>query len=502
METFAAAAVSLTISIVLFIRKTRNELHVSLAVLCLAICTEKIGVLGHEVFGTDIWRALHYLGLLAISPLAAQFCRTLVRHSRFLPKRGPLIAGVVSCVLAFLLLGPLFEWPHVRILLYGYTGCVLVFCFAVLARSAGESTPGAEKTRLTYVSVACGIACVFGVFDILHGAGVVIPPLFDVALAALLYFLFIVVVHAHLPELYDIMLQALFVLIVVMVSTAIFYGAMFLSVDDLKFPFIRIVFVSFLIVIMIEPVKLVLKKVFDHFLAGRKKVSTSLYMDDEEERTNSVLLEEMASGLAHEIRNPLGAIKGAAQYLKTEVDAPGSSRIIDIIIEETERLNAVVSQFLNYATPHVINASVQDINRIVRKVIDLIKATNLPDNITVDAKLNDTLPRAKVDGEQMLQVVLNMALNAIDAMPEGGTLTFETSPVKDKGAMQTEIVVRDTGRGISKENMGNIFKPFFTTKKKGTGLGLPICRRIITRHGGRISVQSNPGDGTTFYIRI
>jgi len=502
METFAVAAVSLTIAIVLFIRRVRSELHVSLAVLCLAISVEKIGVLGHELFRTDVWRALHYLGLLAIVPLAVQFCRTLVRHDRLLTKKGPVVAGIVSCGLAFVLLGPLFEWSYGRLLLYGYTGCVLAFCYSVLARSIGESAPGADKTRLMYVSVVCGLAFVFSIFDILHGVGVGLPPLFDVALAALLYFLFIVVVHADLPELYEIMLQALFVLIVVMVSTAIFYGAMFLSVDDLKLPFIRVVFASLLIVIMIEPVKLVLKKVFDYFLTGRKKISTSLYMNDEEERTNFVLLEEMASGLAHEIRNPLGAIKGAAQYLKTEVDAPGSSRIIDIIIEETERLNAVVSQFLNYATPHTMNATVQDINRIVRKVIDLIKATNLPSNITINATLDDTLPRVNVDGEQILQVVLNMALNAIDAMPEGGTLTFATCPITEKGSLQAEIIVRDTGRGISEENMLKIFKPFFTTKKKGTGLGLPICRRIITRHGGRISVHSNPGDGTAFYIRL
>jgi two-component system sensor histidine kinase HydH len=162
----------------------------------------------------------------------------------------------------------------------------------------------------------------------------------------------------------------------------------------------------------------------------------------------------------------------------------------------------VVSQFLNYARPHIIHVEKQDMNRIVRKVISLIKAKNLPENITIEEHLADKLPDVKVDGEQMIQVFLNVALNGIEAMPEGGTLQFRTSRSRGNGGKSVEIVIRDTGRGISQEDTKTIFKPFFTTKRKGTGLGLAICQKIIKNHGGHIHVESNPGVGTAFFIRI
>jgi len=112
------------------------------------------------------------------------------------------------------------------------------------------------------------------------------------------------------------------------------------------------------------------------------------------------------------------------------------------------------------------------------------------------------LPDVKMDGEQMIQVVLNMALNGIDAMHDGGTLSFATSRIKNDGGKRVEFTVRDTGRGINKEGLKTIFKPFFTTKKKGTGLGLPICQRIVKNHGGHIYVESTPGKGTAFFVRI
>jgi len=102
----------------------------------------------------------------------------------------------------------------------------------------------------------------------------------------------------------------------------------------------------------------------------------------------------------------------------------------------------------------------------------------------------------------MIQVVLNIALNSVEAMSEGGILSFATAKIKDDGDKTLEIAIRDTGCGISKDELRNIFKPFFTTKKKGAGLGLSVCQRIIKNHGGRIDVESTPGSGTVFFIRI
>ena len=132
---------------------------------------------------------------------------------------------------------------------------------------------------------------------------------------------------------------------------------------------------SFVIVISIDPAKLVLKKIASRIFFEGRDVLVSLYAIDEEiEKEKSMLLEEMATGLAHEIRNPLSSIKGAAQYLKSEVGSTENKKLLNVIVEETDRLNGVVSQFLDYARPYSMNAEVQDINRIIDKVISLIKA--------------------------------------------------------------------------------------------------------------------------------
>jgi signal transduction histidine kinase len=259
---------------------------------------------------------------------------------------------------------------------------------------------------------------------------------------------------------------------------------------------------SFIIVIFIDPVKLILKKSVSRLFFEGRDVFTSLYIIDEKlEMEKSMLLEEMASGLAHEIRNPLGSIKGAAQCMRSEADTTEDRKLLDVIIDEADRLSNVVSRFLNYARPYTINAKMQDINSIIEKVISLIKANNLSENIAIRKNLMPDMPKVNVDGEQLMQVILNIAYNGIEAMPEGGILSFTTSKKENRGKESIEIAIQDTGRGIEEKDMKNIFKPFYTTREKGIGLGLSICQRIIRKHGGSIEAKSYPGQGTTFYIR-
>ena len=197
-----------------------------------------------------------------------------------------------------------------------------------------------------------------------------------------------------------------------------------------------------------------------------------------------------------------GLSRGAAQYLKSETEFPQNQKLLDVIVEETDRLNGVMSQFLNYARPHSIDATNQDVNRIIARVVSLVKAAGLPENVVIEENLPAGLPAIKMDGEQMIQVILNMTLNGIEAMPDGGILRLTTARIENDENKKVEITVSDTGSGIEEKDMKNIFKPFFTTKKKGTGLGLPVCQRIIKSHGGTIDLESVPGEGTTFFIRI
>jgi signal transduction histidine kinase len=232
-------------------------------------------------------------------------------------------------------------------------------------------------------------------------------------------------------------------------------------------------------------------------------VFTSLYaLDERLEREKSRLLEEMAPVLAHEIRNPLGSMKGAAQVLRSEEKDEEHQRLLDVIIEEVDRLNSVVSQFLNYAKPYQLNRKTQWLNPLVEKTVSIIRASNLPENMAIEQDLHPDLPPVHIDAEQMVQVILNLAYNAMEGMPEGGILTFRTSRIAGDAGAAVGLSIRDTGRGIKREDIKNIFKPFFTTKERGVGLGLPICQRIVKSHGGRLRVKSIPGQGSIFYIRL
>jgi two-component system, NtrC family, sensor histidine kinase HydH len=232
-------------------------------------------------------------------------------------------------------------------------------------------------------------------------------------------------------------------------------------------------------------------------------VKNSKLYERMKERDRLAALGEMAAGLAHEIRNPLGAIKGAAQLL-----APGpggepvreASEFLDIIVEEANRLNRVVSQFLDYARPYAGKLDPLDLNEVLRKTIQLLPP------VTEGAPPTETflelgeLPSVRGDAEQLRQVFLNLALNAVQAMPDGGKLTVTT--VARPTNATVEVRFRDTGIGIAPSVMKNLFIPFFTTKQKGTGLGLPISQRIIESHGGRIDARSGDGAGATFTVTL
>jgi two-component system sensor histidine kinase HydH len=230
------------------------------------------------------------------------------------------------------------------------------------------------------------------------------------------------------------------------------------------------------------------------------------------ERDRLAALGQMAAGLAHEIRNPLGSIKGAAQYLQPIGDKlaqqsdAGTKEFLDIIVEEVNRLNKIVSQFLDYARPYRGDQTPLDVNDVVRKTLHLIEKEEGAQRVEILTNLVEQLPMVRADAEQLRQVFLNLAINAVQAMPGGGKLQVSTSLRRStrRGAAAAflEVRFRDTGSGIPVNDVRNLFIPFFTTKEKGTGLGLPISQRIIENHGGTIEVRSQLGAGATFTVLL
>lgn len=212
------------------------------------------------------------------------------------------------------------------------------------------------------------------------------------------------------------------------------------------------------------------------------------------------VLGEMAASLAHEIRNPLGSIKGVGEILAKDYNRKNEKyEFIKVLIQEVNRLNEVVENFLSLARPNINIFNKCSVDEAIKSVVTLIgnKAKKQHINITCNLKGSDTwIP---CDISHFSQVLLNIILNSIDAMPDGGDLHILTE-TKDRG--RAVIKVLDTGTGIAEKDIKNIFKPFYTTKENGTGLGLPIAKRIIESCGGSVSVSSTPGKGTVFLIEI
>jgi two-component system, NtrC family, sensor histidine kinase HydH len=222
-----------------------------------------------------------------------------------------------------------------------------------------------------------------------------------------------------------------------------------------------------------------------------------------EEAQRLAALGAMAAGLAHEIRNPLAGVKGAAQYLQEEDLQDESVEMLHVIIDEVDRLDIVVSQFLDYARPFDLRLEQEHLNALVTHALTLLKAQGLPPEVEVAQELAGDLPSIAVDATRLQQVLINLIRNGLQAMPDGGTLTISTRRLVNRtGVNQAELAVRDTGNGINKVNVEKLFLPFFTTKKDGTGLGLAICHRIVKAHGGDLDVQSRPGKGASFFVRL
>ena len=231
-----------------------------------------------------------------------------------------------------------------------------------------------------------------------------------------------------------------------------------------------------------------------------------------QERDRLAALGQMAAGLAHEVKNPLGAIKGAAQLLsEPEKGAQTTSserEFLGIILEEVERLDRVVGSVLDYARPSRGELGVVDPNSVVTRTLRLL-APSGPSDYAVRTELGDTVPPVRADAELLRQVLINLIKNASEAMDGKGAVTVCTryrpprhgtggSGPEAKGWV--EIAVRDEGPGIAEQSMASLFVPFFTTKPKGTGLGLAISERMVGEMGGRIEVASQPGAGATFTV--
>jgi signal transduction histidine kinase len=222
------------------------------------------------------------------------------------------------------------------------------------------------------------------------------------------------------------------------------------------------------------------------------------------------ILGELAAGAAHEIRNPLTAIRSTVQYLSKDFsNDPVKSEMVGELLAEVERINKIVQGLLSFARPSELNVSEVNIEQLINQTLLLIRTTLRDQHIDIQFEYFTEKTTVRADAEQLKQVFLNIILNAVDAMrqnapdrPRSLIICMEKGADIDLYNRFLIISFEDTGKGIDEKNIDNVFNPFFTTKEEGTGLGLAISYGIVSRHEGEIEVKSIPGKGTSFIVKL
>jgi len=251
-----------------------------------------------------------------------------------------------------------------------------------------------------------------------------------------------------------------------------------------------------------------------------KDISQIKHMQAEVQRMDRLAsMGVLASGIAHEIRNPLAGIKTIAQTLEEEIETGDNKReYVSRIVRQVNRMDDLLKTIFSYAKPREPKRKYHRLREIIYEVFALLENRMKKQGIKYHDSYHDDLPLIYVDFYQIQQVFVNLFLNALDAMPNGGALTLKaipkvtilnrldrrgrTFPIENKSSLFVEVTLTDSGVGISEEDLSSIFNPFFTTKPQGSGLGLSIVYRIITEHDGDIQVESELNKGTTFKLLL
>jgi len=240
--------------------------------------------------------------------------------------------------------------------------------------------------------------------------------------------------------------------------------------------------------------------------ALQKMKNDILEREKEKSRQESVeLTKNLASGIAHEIKNPINTVGLTVDYLQTNLSPDNPEKryeffkLSDNMKHELERINRIVEGFMRLTKPSVFNFKHEDVNSVVRDAVALFEPEIPKNKVQIHLDLDQELPMVNIDREKLNQVLSNLIINSIEAMPRGGDITIRTSRADNH---TVEVSVIDSGIGIPIENLDNVFSPYFTTKKQSFGMGLSLVQNIIHRHHGRVSVKSEKGVGACFGIQF
>jgi signal transduction histidine kinase len=235
--------------------------------------------------------------------------------------------------------------------------------------------------------------------------------------------------------------------------------------------------------------------------AEKERMLQKYHQEQMERAAHLATMGELAAGIAHEIKNPLAGIMGAMQILEEDFDPQNPHReIVNEVQQQLQRLNKTVVDLLSFARPALPEFALAQVNDVLERVFFLVEQQPAAKKVQLVKKLTAQLPLIFLDAKQMQQVFLNIIINALQAMPEGGELTVESFYEEKSHALGVRVT--DTGSGIPLHILSDVFKPFYTTKHKGTGLGLSITKGIVERHNGEIFIDSHVGHGTVVSVYL
>jgi two-component system sensor histidine kinase HydH len=211
-------------------------------------------------------------------------------------------------------------------------------------------------------------------------------------------------------------------------------------------------------------------------------------------------LGQLAAGLAHELRNPLGTIRASAEMLNRSVAAENevAREVAGFISSEVDRTNSLVTRFLDFVRPLQLRLAEADLAQVLDRSVSMVEREAAARQVTIYKNYSPDIPPFPLDAELMERVFYNLLANAAQATAPGGAVTIKARPLADTA----EVSVIDRGEGIAPATLDSIFNPFFTTKPEGVGLGLAICSKIVDQHGGKIAVESEPGKGSVFRVYL
>ncbi len=490
---FLISATGLALGFATLARNVRNALFISFAVLAFAITGWAFSFFIYQTFDIPESYRIHLAFNIWLAPIAIFFIRILTRTSDYTPeKRWLTLSLIFSVALSIMLAVGLDALPWVvQLIYYAPTPIALQIIWLMLKER--------KKPAHTLIYVGALVVLSTSLLDHVPALGTALPVFGNLLLTAYLFLLCQAITQQKSLD-FRALISRFIVLAVIAVIIASLYALFFHWIKESPtLFFINSFIVSFVILMLLDPLRSFVRYLTDNWI---KKTQKNLLLAIQEEHDKERLAEigQMAAGLAHEIRNPLGAIQGAIQFIDPSLDRP-EKPFLEIILEETRRLDHVVTRFLEFSKNKPPQLIKTDLNPLVEKTIQNLRP-GLAKNL--DIRFEQALSPAWIqcDPEQIQQVLINMILNSSQALqkrPSGQIhLRLQNADLAEKSRIT--LTIEDNGPGITKLNQEKIFLPFFTTTAHGTGLGLSISHKIIQAHQGKVEIQSEEGNYTRFVI--